>query len=420
MSIIIYNGVKLPYGNTTQFNQDAVYEDSNTDWILVKFDITQQFLINTNFAPNMVSEFSTPQNATPTDIMDAIRSRLMKPRKKLSFTFNGVEMVPNFDPTEQQGTVDAANGPKPQNFTYIQLTNETFLCTYHIIAQYWEKNTINKNANPKVQNSIAGTNNILYNRWSEIVDLDKEDFSRRTRRGKFIIRSDNRAGFTADFFRTAFANLGVPPGFLRESKRYTVDPSGLGIEYEVIDREQYKMPPKPAFSAKGSYQESPPRVGDPFMHVMCTVTLRGNKETLQSDLVVLAVQLANAKIAYRGQEWTGLVNPEGIFDGAELNVNLFENEVTYTSRQRWSPNSGARLRSIPAFNRGGDQLTRTPYVDGKPPSANAPPYFSRGTAGIFLQAAAYFDPSLQQIFNANTGQTEPGLVPGQAGATLED
>ena len=39
MSILSYNGVTLPYAYTTVFNQEAVGDSSNTDWMITRFDI---------------------------------------------------------------------------------------------------------------------------------------------------------------------------------------------------------------------------------------------------------------------------------------------------------------------------------------------------------------------------------------------
>src|SRR5207247_1612234 len=90
--------------------------------------------------------------ANPTEIMKQIRNKLLQPRRALSVKFNGVELIPKMSYTVNSQTVvpavDSANGPKPQSCNIIELTNETFLVTYHIIASYWEKANTNNTFTP--------------------------------------------------------------------------------------------------------------------------------------------------------------------------------------------------------------------------------------------------------------------------------
>ncbi len=138
MSLLSYNGVFLPYSTATQFDQRALRDESDTDWYLTEFNIKAQCVVNKNYLGLLAPDLA-PGGVPVTDnaaaIMAAIRTRLMQHRRRLSFTFNGVELIPQ----PQQGvpgTVDAQNGPKPQSCQIVQLTNVTFLIVYHIIARY--------------------------------------------------------------------------------------------------------------------------------------------------------------------------------------------------------------------------------------------------------------------------------------------
>lgn len=128
MSVLSYNGVYLPYSFTTGFRQEAVYDDmSGTDWILTRFDIQIQCVVNADYATQLAPELVGIQTRSAADVMNIIRSRLLKPRKRLSFKFNGVELIPQ--PQEgigSPGDVDARNGPQPQSCILIELTNTAF------------------------------------------------------------------------------------------------------------------------------------------------------------------------------------------------------------------------------------------------------------------------------------------------------
>jgi len=94
------------------------------------------------------------------------------------------------------GTVDAKNGPQPQSCNVTQLTNTSFLLHVHVVAHYWENNGVGTQT-PLSTGNLSGSD-VLSNRWTESVDLDENQFTTKTRSGKFIIRTDNVDGFVAD------------------------------------------------------------------------------------------------------------------------------------------------------------------------------------------------------------------------------
>ena len=422
---------------TTSFVQEAVNDDTNTDQILMKFDIMATFVINTNYtsfiAPFLTNLATGQPVAAPAEIMTYIRSRLLQKRKTLSVNFNGKELIPQKQ-TGINGTVDAMNGPDPKSCRITQLTSITFLVDFHIVAHYWEN----------LQTIVAGNtvtfinkpgNSVLSNRWTETVDIDNCMYSTRTRHGKFQIRSDNVSGYIADQLRSQFAVTGVPVGFLRQRSNYVVSPDGLTLSYTIVDQEQFKMPPDPAFEATGTYREWCSRLGV-RRYGSANVSLKGAKTTAQGDLITACVAVCREKIriALNQQSQPGLfqglfpnVNPvqqPPITESFQVTVAMYANEVSceYT----------AMFRNSQVFNPGGltgDRFTVTP---GSQQGTNdfTPEYFDRGTASILLQAAAYYDPSLpgNQLTQAGNQATDDnpvtlpgfvqmlqGLVPGQAG-----
>lgn len=427
MSVITYNGISLPYASCTNFGQEAVYGVHNTDWHLTKFDITVQCFVNTNYlsllAPDMVVN-GIPITTNPVDIMRVIRSRLLHPRKTLSFKINQSELIPQAQPGNP-GTVDSENGPKPQSCNIIELTGTMFLIHYRITANYWENNTVVKNAAPFVTNQIG--NDVLYNRWTETVDIDNCQYSTKTREGKYIIRSDNKSGLIADSYRYAMAVVGVDSGFLRKSAQYTVSPDGLSLSYTITDKEVFKYPPKPAFEASGNYYETAPNKGGSVRYGEVRLTLKGDKLTPQAALLKSALTIALAKLLVNNAK----VN---LIEGTTINVDMYENIVQVQMKCFLNIDKG-RVAGQAAFNR--PALLLTPGSDPPTnPNVNAqklgigiqPTYYTRGTAGagaggigLLLKAAAYYDPSLVgTVIDKNTdGFTGNLLQVGQAGKTKE-
>lgn len=436
MAAFAYNGITLPYTFFTRFNQTAKADESGTDWYCTEFDIEVQTIINANYVRWLASDLvsagaSVTENAA--DIMHVIRSRLLERRKTLSVQFNGVELIPK--KTAGRGTVDVQNGPQPQSCTLYELMNNTFLLSYHIKACYWENNDVDPDRTPIVENQTG--NGVLYNRWQETVDIDACQFSVSTREGRFVIRSDNADGRIVDSFRNQFAVTGLRPEFNRVSTHYTVDPSGLALQYRIVDREVFKHPPAPAYEAEGEYTETTThwaakRIGE------VRIRLKGSKTTPQEKLIETAVGVASAKLILgdgrTGAETTTLTTGGGgtttggsatftsvgnrfaLLEHASITVDMYNNVVEVRMRA-WMKPYKRRKDNVAGFRF--DGMAWTP--GSEPGYGAAPPnYTARGSADILLQAAAYYDPSLATtVLNQTTNQHSRGSEVGTAGVTQE-
>lgn len=392
MALVTYNSITLPYAFITNLGQNAVSDpESNTDWYLLNFDISAQFVLNavylSQIAPGLGSGFN--ETTPPAVLIKALRSKLMQRRKALSVTFNGKELIPQAQPG-LPGTTDAANGPIPLSCNIIELENATFILDYRITASYWENNKISSGSpgNPTITNQAG--NSVLYNRWTETVTIDDCNYSTRTRNGKFVIRSDNAEGLVADQIRAQMAVVSCPPGFLRENSTYTIDPNGLGISYSITDREVYRKPPSPAFTASGYYREQSDKGGG-HRYGTCRISLKGSKTTDQAALIKAAVSTAWTKIAYNAQRFTSNTTPQGVPSflvvGASLLVQMYENQVDFSLEVMFQGVT-QRLQGLADFT------TINTIVPGSDGVDYTPAYRIRGSASLLIQAAAYYDPSL--------------------------
>lgn len=385
MSILVYNSVALPYGLTTDFRHDAVYDEvGGVDRCLSRYDITVQGVINRNYLPQLAPDVTNGDSLNAAGVERVLRNRLMKPRQALSFKFNGTEMVPRKQPgNPTRSVVDARNGPQPQSLVFFELTNETFFFHYRILAHYLEAVS---EVNSQGTVSYRNAGNVLYNRWDETASIDACNYTKKTRRGKFMIRSDNTDGLMADEVRSKMAVVSVPFGFNRESAEYRVTPDGLAVEYTIVDQEVFKQPPPPAFKAEGEYLETATRGG---MHRFgeCRLRLEGSKISKQAELIVMAVTIATAKVKLRAAEIGGsrvIAFPEHM----AVRVGMWQNYVDCVCRVMYQGHDG-RVAGWAGFTK---MNTIVPFCEGVdlPP----PGYLDRGTAGLLMQAAAYYDPTL--------------------------
>ena len=482
MSVVTYNGVSLPYPLAVDFQQDVVYDDvSGTDRYLTKFDIKVQTYITSNYLsllyPTLLNSVGDPLTINPAAIMKIVRQKLLQPRKTLSYKMNGVELLPlNQNAASSPGaatepiigTVDAKNGPIPQSCNIVNLTNSSFLMTFHIIAHYWE-NVAAPNQNVPSANQTG--NNMLYNRWTESVVMDERMVSTITRTGKFVIRSDNVDGYIADQLRSQMAVVGLPFNFLRQRAEYQATPDGLGLQYTLVDREQYRLPPFPAYKAEGHISVALEAMGC-MRIVECHVRLTGCYDGAKGDfrisdkarqaLINAAVGLASYKVVENGFQ---------ILTGAKVSAELFEPVVDVVVQGYGIPTKATEILSPGStkpqaigkfttdllwkldtptmastkFNsRQGPNSPQyggpnTPATIGASQLAKGdttsiyvvpwqPVYGDRGTANLLLMAASYYDPSLTNWkMNRTYGQLQQGTgangpygpIPGQAGKNLE-
>jgi hypothetical protein len=423
MSFVTYNGVALPYPFHTQFSQEPVYDEvGQTDQTLMRYNIRVNTIVHADYlpmlAPELINNAGAKATLNPAMIMAVVRNNLRQPRKTLSVICNGEELIPQRQRGDETTTVDARNGPLPQTVDIQQLTNESFLVTFHVIAHYYERIDVNPevvedgdgNPIPHVLNLPGNT--VIYNRWTESVDLDRCMFSTRTREGTFAIRSDNFEGLTADLLRPRMGVLGVPPGFRRDSAHYTARPDGLAIGYRIVDKELFKMPPSPAYEADGDYSMSTTNHGAQcWGDAWCR--LKGAKTTPQHLLIIVAVAVVATKLRVgSGILFAGQVAVPTFLEQFSVQVGLYENWVMVRGRARYGARKKGRVNGI--FGMDWNAMAISPFTTGSIPAQGAPTeWLHRGTAGILLQAAAYYDPSLigTQITQA-TGNLSAGLQPG--------
>lgn len=445
MSVVTYNNITLPYSYTTSFEQTALRDKSDTDYYATKFEIEIQTILNSAFIESFLKNSTDYPSSSykegdiqlfkivnnPAAIMRYLRTRLLQPRKKLSFKFNNVELIPQL-PDQFLGTVDSQNGPKPQYCRIVQMSDDTFLLQYKIIAIYWEGKVfpIVDGGELKFQNQTNNPSVALYNRWTESVDINECQFSTRTRTGEYAIRSDNYEAKQADDIRQDLAVMGLQPGFIRKSSHYSVSEDGLTLKYRLVDEEQYKPPPHPALKASGKYIETTTKLQAIRMGEV-SVRLEGGKGIDQAELIKVALVTAITKLRIAGRANVEIIQagdpnpppPIGGFIGAKffsfleygsMAVDLYNNIVEVNLRVRLAPMK-ARIFGLAGMNDYREQpkpneipfdhhaeerrnMTFT-YGTSEAKQMASSLYSSRGTANILLEAAKYYDPSLRYDLN---------------------
>lgn len=437
MSLVTYNGVVLPYPMHSQFSQEAIKDESGTDWMYLKFDIAVQCVISVDYMRLLLPDLEGVNNPdSPAAVMSIVRTRLLMQRKKLSVVVNGEELIPR-SPNGVNIGIDAKNGPQPKTVDITALNAESFIVTFRVVAHYWVDSRQEYIDDTLTPPAVMGSP-VLNNRWTETVQIGKYLESTRTRSGTFIIRSDNDDNIVADQIRSQMAVLGLPDGFMRESATYTQSADGLSIKYDIVDKEYFKPPPKGAYEATGQLVINTGRLGA-ITTGEVRLTLRGTSSdffTPQSKLVLAAVSIASQKLYVTGAQTLGEAGLKGRgfaqLERASIIIDMYQNMVTVVIAARLQK---GKKRTAGVVDLGSAAFMQQAFLTKTPGSEGAirprPVYLDRGTAGILLQAAAYYDPSLRnQVLTAGKAfidnpfiyqtsrentRMNAGKVPGTAG-----
>lgn len=399
MSRMSYNGIEFdPNGwLTLGFNQEAVYDESGTDMECVRITISGQCVLSAPLFPTgELDDDESGDSDDPAITNPKLRliTNFMTPRKNLSFTVNGQQMIPQLDGDEYSNTkVDARNGPLPQYFNVTQLTEKSFLCNLAIVSHWAEKSFLTDNSN------------ILSHRWTDSVDIDQNHYTTMTRTGKIKVSS---AAYTSsggagsiDGLRKSLMTTGIRPGFVRRSSRYTLHPSGLEMGYAFTDVEEFRMPPKPVTTAAGDFSISTQLLGSPGKYATMQVKFQGPKmsEANPANLIRKAVAVCMNKIRGAG----------GFFPiKADLRESLYKNEVEVFITGRVKTPANEKALSL---------LTSFKGIGTAPLGSDfAAEFFGpgdRGTGSVLLHAAAFQDPTLGQTIDPQNWQLQVagGLKP---------
>ena len=183
----------------------------------------------------------------------------------------------------------------------------------------------------------------------------------------------------------------------------------MRVSFRCVDKEVFRQPTIPAMVAEGSYTESATRNGA-VRYGDCRVTLKGNKTTPQADLISAAIKMCLGKIFSMGSFLT--------LESFNITVDMWDNVATCQARAMLAAFSIQQLFGANAVVADAKAIvasisTKLATHPGTNPNAPTPPeHPSRGTAKLFLKAAAYFDPAVAGKIKQDNNQLEGGTAIG--------
>lgn len=402
MSKLTYNGLVFDSDGwqTLGFNQEAIYDESNTDLECVKITIAGHCVLSqcpgrAPFLPGAVGDPAATALAKT-----RLTSAFMKPQQSISFTVNGTEMMPS------SSTIDARNGPRPLRCNVISITEGAFLCDVAIESHWVETSPAGSDGDGNQLKNEVGQ--ILSHRWSETAKIDLNFYTTKTRTGKIVVSSaayNSKKGIFLDKLRETLITTSIEPGFVRLDSQYTVHPNGLEMRYSIVDQERFRLPPAPASDAEGDYTITTQMTNGPGRFVTCRIKLTGPKKVQSNPGILMKAALG---IALNQCRKAGGFFPTKV----DFHEQLYRNEVEVMVAGRLNQQKRNRSEKKTLNLEAGLKNIGMAPLGSERGLARSPDPGTRGTANLLLRAAAFHDPSLGQTLDRTDNSVSGGIVPG--------
>lgn len=289
-TVVYYNQVQIVNALTRQWDQEVVYDPSNTDVLFHRFKLRFEGLVHAGGAPNPA--YSVWQGGRGKAILNYqdIRSALGQARGTLLVTMtdeDGAERqvlaaLPTVHhPNDPNRDVD--NGPKPTGVIIEPIAGgRVFRVSFAIEVSKIECLTTTGTAQAPW---------VLNNRWSVSESMDEATYTTRTIRGQM------RLSAPTSMIGDSRGRIGVPglePGFRRERMEFSTDESGLEVEYTITDKQVHTSAPWPARQMEVRHTEGSSDGANQYGEI--TVRLVGGPDAERSLLIVRALQIIDARM----------------------------------------------------------------------------------------------------------------------------
>lgn len=411
---VLYNGVLMHNVLTRSWNQDIVYDETDTDTIRSDFRLEFEGVIHLQAALTTSASrvFVSGSGASASDavvLYQQIRACLHEPRKDLEVTFNGQSVLRCvYRPAGNDPDCDVNHGPRPKQVTLEHIVSDNLFRVRFVVE--CSKVECCTPSGPFPQG-------VLNNRWGVIETIDENQFVTRTIRGKIRISNSMAQNLHA------LKPMVVPTleaGFRRANIEFAALPNGLEADYVVTDRQVHTAAPWPAARMRCSFEEA--NESNTFMYSQVSARLEGIPNADKRLLMARAVQIAEARLG----DFNSMTDATTLIENIALYEEIGdENVVEFRCRLRRAPPDGsAFIGNLPAGNFGLPlQLTATP-TPYDPADSQAPPLWgynpfdSQGTPRnpaamlyalkCYLQTPCDANHGILQVSNLTQGSTPAG------------
>jgi len=293
---VVYNGVVLAGVQTLLFDQEIVYDESDTDMIYSRFIIRVETLVQqvgTNYTASPAEHRAYPVGGnTPTAVssMEKLHEQLSHPRGVFTYSVGGNVLVQAND-IALSPFRDVNNGPSPKSVNITHVANsQLFRVEFEIEVCTVKCGEVDFGNDDGI--GVLPHANVLNNRWSLRDTMDGNFYWTRSWEGELRVahRSVNPQ---------AVRYLVVPPlvnGYKREAFSFTTPKNSLLLRYTITDKQRAAAPPPPATDWDATYIEAA-SLGGAKGHAEISVSMIGPPgNDVKRALLTRAVQVAEARL----------------------------------------------------------------------------------------------------------------------------
>ena len=326
-TVVEYNNIEIKDVLTEGIDQQVVYDSSNVDpiGIRVRVSIVGYVCITQQDKLGL-------QITGPTTGFAMIRRQLVMPRRPFKMTV-GEDTLFDVRPsavewcstnkgydTNDPTKWEISNGPKPSCNVLAIIGQEAYKISFQVefTIQHGDCSTFRE---------YAG---ILSLRFWISDDIDTTSWiTTRTYAGRLRVKSRK---YHPHQVGRLFAIPPLQQGFQRQTVQLREAPSGLELDFAIVDKEVHAAPPAPATDWEGHYE-----VVIPFMNITCEaecrVRLTGAPVTPKTDLLILAAKILDTKLNLR----VGLTRSKErqLLLGASFREDLKNNTVEAYARVKY-------------------------------------------------------------------------------------
>lgn len=322
---VTYNGVVMHNVITREWNQEVIYDESNTDVVFHRFNLKFEGIVHQGDYRDSVAYVNDGSDAANmAHQYQLIHHRMLKNRESLIVATDvpGSENVTLFacgpaygDPTSDAVLIgslsrDVDNGPKPKSFRILQVIGGKCLR----VAFEIECCKLICPLGYTGELPIGVLPHVLNNRWSVEEGMDENLFTTRVISGKMRLSTPVAATLSDAKWVVV---PGLEDGFRRASVQFTVEPDGLGCTYRVTDRQVHSAAPWPATKMDVRHTSSTNEGVN--MRNEVHVSLEGSPGADKKLLIARCVQIIDS-----------ILNFEALTEGNAFRIQFIPEHVAFT------------------------------------------------------------------------------------------
>ena len=332
MSTIKYNGVEITKILTIHTDQEAIFDESNTNQIGTKWTITGQGLIHDALFDTQPQTQPIPAGSSHVEIQKHIRHLLMQQRHRFELwhvvdTGEDEELLLECDPAPGArdtgiddvivapdiSGIDINNGPRALRIELTKITPVIYTCQFTFeVSKANECDSDGRNFNNTGMLSVS---------FSTTDERNKNSMTRRIVEGQ--IRSAT-AKINPHSFRY-FSMPQLPMGMRFEEVSHTSSKDGLLLDFKIVMQEDYASPPPPALSWAPHLKVTISSGTGKQTYVAAECGLQGDRHANRKLLLANIMAILTSRVFFKED-----VDADPNREGGEIRTTLEQLVITET------------------------------------------------------------------------------------------